>query len=135
MNLDRLLHPRGTVVVEQMAPAGAELIVAARSDAVVPCLVVGAGGVWTELFADAAILPLPADGDRVEAAIRGLRAGTLFTGGRGGAELDVAAAARLASAAGGVLLEPGLELIEPNPVLVHERGAIAVDAVAARPAP
>jgi hypothetical protein len=29
----------------------------------------------------------------------------------------------------------GLELIELNPVFVHERGAVAVDAVAAVPAP
>jgi hypothetical protein len=43
----------------------------------------------------------------------------------------VAAAARLASATGELLLDAGLELIELNPVLVHERGAIAVDAVAA----
>jgi acyl-CoA synthetase (NDP forming) len=44
-------------------------------------------------------------------------------------------AARADAVAGEVLLEAGLELIELNPVLVHERGAIAVDAVAARPAP
>ena len=36
------------VLVERMAPPGTELLVAARADAVVPCLVVGAGGVWTE---------------------------------------------------------------------------------------
>ena len=38
------------------------------------------------------------------------------------------AAARLAAAAGELLLENGLELLELNPVLVHERGAVAVDA-------
>jgi hypothetical protein len=50
-----------------------------------------------------------------------------------GAELIVAA--RADAVAGEVLLEAGLELIELNPVHVHERGAIAVDAVAVRPAP
>jgi acetate---CoA ligase (ADP-forming) len=121
----------GRVVVERMAPPGVELLVSARSDAVVPCLVVGAGGVWTELLADAAVIPLPASSERVEAAIRTLRAAPVFTGGRGHPALDVAAAARLASATGELLLDAGLELIELNPVLVHERGAIAVDAVAA----
>jgi acetyl-CoA synthetase len=118
------------VLVERMAPPGAELLVAARADAVVPCLVVGAGGVWTEALDDAAVVPLPATPERVEAALRALRAAALFTGGRGRPALDVAAAARLAAAAGELLLSSGLELLELNPVLVHERGAVAVDAVA-----
>jgi acetate---CoA ligase (ADP-forming) len=71
------------VLVERMAPPGAELLVAARADAVVPCLVVGAGGVWTEALDDAALVPLPATPERVETALRTLRAVALFTGGRG----------------------------------------------------
>jgi acetate---CoA ligase (ADP-forming) len=122
------------VLVERMAPPGGELLVSARADAVVPCLVVGAGGLWTELMADAAVVPLPAGPERIEAAIRGLRAAPLFTGGRGRPPLDVPAAARLAAATGELLLESELELIELNPVFVHERGATVVDAVAARSA-
>ncbi len=76
------------------------------------------------------VVALPAAPDRVEAAIRGLRAAALFAGGRGRPALDVAAAARLAAAAGELLLDRGLELLELNPVLVHEEGALAVDAVA-----
>ena len=121
------------VLVERMAPPGAELLVAARADAVVPCLVVGAGGVWTEALDDAAVVPLPATPERVEAALRTLRAAALFTGGRGRPALDVAAAARLAATAGDLLLASGLELLELNPVLVHEHGAVAVDALAVAP--
>ena len=47
------------VLVEAMAPPGVELVVAARRDAVVPALVVGLGGVWTELLGDVAVIPLP----------------------------------------------------------------------------
>src|SRR4029079_16004178 len=36
------------VLVERMAPPGAELLVAARADAVVPALVIGLGGVSAE---------------------------------------------------------------------------------------
>jgi hypothetical protein len=122
------------ILVERMAPAGAELLVSARADAVVPCLVIAAGGVWTEVLRDAAVVPLPARPEQVEAAIRGLRAAPLLIGGRGGAVADVAAVAGLAVAAGELLLERGLELLELNPVLVHEHGATAVDAVAAIPA-
>jgi acetate---CoA ligase (ADP-forming) len=97
----------------------------------VPCLVIAVGGVWTELVDDVAIVPLPATAERAEAAIRALRAGPLLTGGRGRTQVDVAAAARLAAAAGELLVDHGLELLELNPVLVHEQGATVVDAVAA----
>ena len=122
------------VLVERMAPPGVELIVAARVDAVVPALVVGLGGVWTEALDDVAIVPLPASPDRVERALRGLRGAPLLTGGRGRPPCDVAAAARLASRTGELVLEHGLAVLELNPVLVYERGAIAVDALAARAA-
>ena len=66
-------------------------------DAVVPALVVGLGGVWTEMLDDVAVIPLPATPERVERALRGLRGAPLLTGGRGRPALDVAAAARLAA--------------------------------------
>jgi acetate---CoA ligase (ADP-forming) len=123
------------VLVERMAPPGLELIVAARADAVVPCLMVGAGGIWTEAVDDVAIVPLPASPDRVEGAMRRLRAvgaGRAVWAARGrAASVDLAAAAALAARAGELLVEQGLELLELNPVRVDERGAMAVDAVAA----
>jgi hypothetical protein len=118
----------GDVLVERMAEPGVELLVAARRDAVVPALVIALGGIWTELLDDVAIIPLPATPGRVEEAIRSLRAAPLLTGGRGRAPLDVAAAAQLAAGAGEALLSLDAELIELNPVLVHEHGAVAVDA-------
>ena len=119
------------VLVERMEPAGAELLIAARRDAVVPALVVGLGGVWTEIHDDVAVVPLPATPERVEAALRSLRGAGILTGARGGAPLDLGAAARLGSQVGDLLLSEGLSLIELNPVLVHEHGALAVDALAA----
>ena len=79
---------------------GVELIVAARRDAVVPALVVGLGGVWTELLGDVAIVPLPASAARVEAALRGLRGAGLLAGARGRTAVDLPALAALAAAAG-----------------------------------
>ena len=111
------------ILVERMAPPGVELLVSARADAVVPCLVVALGR-------------------RVDRAARRRRdraAPGHARARRGGdprparraaphrrarpAAVDVAAAARLAAAAGELLLASGLELLELNPVLVHERGA------------
>jgi len=113
----------GRVLVEAMAPPGVELLVAARRDAVVPVLTLGLGGVWTEALGDAVVVPLPADPERVERALRSLRGAPLLTG-------DVAAASALAARAGDLLLERDLELLELNPVIIHERGAVVVDAVA-----
>jgi acetyl-CoA synthetase len=124
----RLAAMDGSVLVERMAEPGVEVLVATRRDAVVPALVIALGGIWTELLDDVAIVPLPATPGRVEKAIRSLRAAPLLTGGRGSTPLDVAALAQLASATGEALLALDAELIELNPVLVHEHGAIAVDA-------
>ncbi len=117
------------VLVERMADPGLELLVAARRDAVVPALAVGLGGIWTEIHDDVAIVPLPASSDRIERALRSLWGAPLLTGGRGRTPLDLPAVARLAAAVGELLVERGLSLIELNPVLVYERGAVAVDAV------
>ena len=87
------------------------------------------GGVWTEIHDDVAVVPLPATPERVEAALRSLRGAGILTGARGGTPLDLAAAARLGAAVGDLLLAEGLGLIELNPVLVHEHGALAVDAL------
>jgi len=121
---------RGRVLVERMSQPGVELLVAARADAVVPALVIGLGGIWTEALDDVAIVPLPAGADRVARAIRSLRGAAALEGGRGGDAVDVGAAAELAARVGGLLLESGLDLIELNPVAVLEHGCIALDAVA-----
>ena len=116
------------VLAERMAASGVELLVAARADAIVPALVIGLGGIWTELLDDVAIVPLPARAERIELAVRALRGAAVLNGGRGTAPVDLAAAARLAQRAGELLLTESLELIECNPVIVDETGAIAVDA-------
>jgi acetate---CoA ligase (ADP-forming) len=127
------LEVEGTAVLaERMSPAGVELLVSARTDAVVPALVVGLGGIWTEAFDDVAIVPLPASPERVEAALRGLRGATLLTGGRGRPPVDLAAVAALAAAVGALVLESGLQLIELNPVMAHATGSLVVDAIARR---
>jgi acetyl-CoA synthetase len=117
-----------SVLVERMAAPGVELIVAARTDAVVPALVIGLGGIWTEVLGDVAILPLPASAARIERALSSLRGAPLLTGGRGSTPVDLGAVARIAERVGEVLIEDGLELIELNPVLVSPEGAVAVDA-------
>ena len=124
--------PGSLVLVERMAEPGLELFVAAHRDGVVPVLVMGLGGVWAEVLDDVAVIPLPADADRVEAALLALRAAPVLTGARGGQPYAVRAAAELGARVGDLLVRTGLSLVELNPVLLG-RGpagtAVAVDAV------
>jgi acyl-CoA synthetase (NDP forming) len=120
------------VLAELMAPPGAELLVAARAGGVVPALVIGLGGIWTEALDDVAVVPLPADPPRVEEAIRSLRGAAAIAGGRGREPADLRCAAELAAAVGSLLLEQGLDLLELNPVVVHRQGCVALDALARR---
>jgi acetyl-CoA synthetase len=120
-------HHHGVVLAELMAEPGIELIVAARAEGVVPALVLGLGGIWTELLDDVAIVPLPAGAERVKRALRGLRGAPLLEGSRGRPAADIGAAARLAQRAGELLVEERLETLECNPVLVGRDGALALD--------
>jgi acetate---CoA ligase (ADP-forming) len=122
----------GGVLAERMAAPGVELLVAARSGAVVPALVLGLGGIWTELLDEVVVVPLPAGVARIERALRSMHAAPMFEGGRGGTAVDLGAVARLAQRTGELLIESGLEEIELNPVIASERGAVAVDALVRR---
>jgi acetate---CoA ligase (ADP-forming) len=122
-----------TLLVERMAGDGVELIFAVRRDGVVPALLIGVGGIWAEALDDVALVPLPASTERVERALRGLRAASLLTGARGGPAVDLAAAAHFGSRLGELALERGLDLLEVNPALASPHGCIALDAVAIRP--
>ncbi len=121
----------GCVLAERMAPPGAELMIAVRTDAIVPALVLALGGIWTELLDDVAIVPLPADAGRIESALRSLRGAPLLLGGRGGESVDIGSAARLAADLAALVVEHRLAEVECNPVLVGApgEGAVAVDAV------
>jgi acyl-CoA synthetase (NDP forming) len=125
----------GVILAERMAGPGVELLVAVQVDAVVPAVVIGLGGVFTEIFDDVAVVPLPASAERVERAIRSLRGAALLTGHRGLPPVDVAAAAELAEGASRLVGQGPLHVLELNPVIVGPWGAVAVDAVARRSAP
>jgi hypothetical protein len=97
-----------------MVEPGFELLVAVRTDGVVPVLVLGLGGIHVEAVDRVAVVPLPADEARIVAALASLRAPTH-------------AAALVESI---VEAAAGLALLECNPVIVHRDGAVVVDAIA-----
>lgn len=129
--VERLLGlvPGARVLVEAQATVGAELIVAARREGVVPTLTVGMGGIWAEALADVVCIPLPAPPERVRAAVEHLRGYALLAGARGRASHDVEALCVAASRIGDLLVQQGMSLIEVNPLIVGHSGCVAVDAV------
>ncbi len=123
------LQPGAAVLVEAMADPGAEMLVSATRDGVVPALVIGTGGIWTELLQDVVVLPLPTDAERVAVAIQSLKGYPMLAGGRGRAPAAVDALCALAAAVGDALIDESLALVELNPVIVSTTSAVAVDAV------
>lgn len=126
------LKPSAAVLVEQMAAPGIEMLVSATRAGVVPALVIGTGGIWTELIGDVVVLPLPTEAMRVAEALRSLKGYPMLCGGRGRPPVDIEALCQLATAVGNALIAEQLTLIELNPVIVSQSGAIAVDAVVRR---
>ncbi|MBI4944547.1 MAG: acetate--CoA ligase family protein, partial [Actinobacteria bacterium] len=119
------------VLVAAMAAPGVEVLVSARADGVVPTLVVGLGGIWSEALGDVVTLPLPVTGQAVRDGLLRLRGSALLTGARGRPAVDLEALATLAARVGDLLLGcPDLVSVELNPVLVNGSGAVAVDALA-----
>jgi len=121
------------LLVERMSvQPGVELIVAVRGDAVVPALLIGIGGIWTEVLGDAAVIPLPAGAERIGAAIASLRGAPLLLGARGTEPVDLSAVATAAARIGEIAIAERLALLEVNPLIATADGCIALDAVARR---
>ncbi|MCZ3390109.1 MAG: acetate--CoA ligase family protein [Actinomycetia bacterium] len=126
------LQSGGVVLVEQMVEPGVEMLVSATREGVVPALVIGMGGIWTELLQDVVVLPLPTEVAAVAEALRSLKGYPMLAGGRGRPCVAIDALCELATAVGDALVSEELTLVELNPVIVSESSAIAVDAVVRR---
>ncbi|GAA4239802.1 acetate--CoA ligase family protein [Actinomadura meridiana] len=130
----RIKHRTGDhdVLVEAMAGPGVELIIGGRNDVAGSLVVIGAGGVLTELLGDAAALLWPFGPDDVRAALDGLKISTLLGGVRGRPPADVDALADAAIRVGRLLADfPRITEIDVNPLLCRPEGegCIALDAL------
>ena len=121
-------------LVEEMVPKGVEVLVGGIVDAVFgPAVMVGLGGIYTEILDDVAMRICPISRNDALEMIRELRAAPLLTGARGREPVDVDALASLLVAVGGskgLLTEHADRIAEVdlNPVIVSAAGAVAVDA-------
>jgi acyl-CoA synthetase (NDP forming) len=112
------------VLVSPMAIPGVEIIIGAVRDAVFgPILMVGFGGVMTELFNDVVYRPAPVSEMEAASMLSELKAAPLLKGFRGAPAADISALAVLIARLS--LVADGLHEIgeiELNPVIVHPEG-------------
>lgn len=125
-------------VVQQMVAGGVEVILGMQNDPDFgPMILVGVGGVMTELLDDVALRRAPLSRSDVDEMIGETRLGMLLEGFRGAPRADRAALedAILRLSALAVAHAPEIESIDINPLLVlpEGEGCVAVDALIIKP--
>lgn len=130
--LERLGH---SVLVESMAPPGAELILGFQHDAELgPTVMIGLGGVQAEIYGDAVCRLAPVSAAEAMRALKSLRGRKMLEGFRGLPVADLQAAAEAIENLSQFFAAHAAEIgsLEINPLRVLEQGVIACDAVLLR---
>jgi acetate---CoA ligase (ADP-forming) len=122
------------VLVGPMAKKGVEIIIGTVQDATFgPMIMVGLGGITTELFRDVIYRPAPVSAPEAATMLAELKAAPLLNGFRGAAKADIPALAQLVSQVSVLAAQFSQQIseIELNPVLVHPegKGVTIVDAL------
>ncbi|MFL6812785.1 MAG: acetate--CoA ligase family protein [Bradyrhizobium sp.] len=113
------------MLVGPMAKEGVEIIIGTMQDATFgPMVMVGFGGITTELFRDVVYRPAPVSAVEAESMLSQLKAAPLLRGFRGAARADVASLCHLIEQVSllAARLRNEVAEIELNPVLVHAQG-------------
>ncbi len=121
-------------LLEEMAPPGVEVVVGGLRDPQFgPLVMVGLGGVLVEVLADVAFRICPITRLYAEEMLEELKGAALLRGARGRAPVSREAVIDVLLKVGGengLLMTHGEDIAEAdiNPLIVSERGAVAVDA-------
>jgi acetyltransferase len=129
---------RGVRIERSATASGIEVIVGGHNDASGTVVVVGAGGVLTELLADAGSLLWPFGPADVRELLDSLRVGALLRGHRGDAAVDLDAVCETVVRTGALLADlPEITEIDINPLLCGpgSAGCLALDALVVAGAP
>ncbi len=113
------------VLLQPMARPGVEVILGTiRDKGFGPLVMIGAGGVMTELFKDVAYRLAPIDADGARRMLGELRVARLLEGFRGAPAADIAALAALVAQLSGFAAAHRdlVQEVELNPVIVHRAG-------------
>lgn len=120
------------VIVQPMSSGDVELVIGAKRDPVFGMIImIGLGGVLVEILKDVAFRRAPFSPSEGLSMLAELRANALLDGARGRPAVDRHAIARLLSdlSVWAVAMEPWLDELDLNPVLVAGKAPVAVDCV------
>jgi acyl-CoA synthetase (NDP forming) len=122
-----------SVLIEQAADIdqGTEVIIGSlRDPSFGPTLLVGLGGIFTEIFEDTSHRLAPIDAAEAYTAIEELQAAPLLRGYRGQPAADLDTLAETVCAVGDLVIEHDeIAEVDVNPVLAGPDGALALDAL------
>jgi len=121
-----------SVLVQAQAPRGTEVLVGMVADAQFgPVMTVGLGGVFVELFKDVTTFLPPVDPEAARGYLERLTGFAALTGARGrpAADLDALAEAIARLSVLAVSLGDLIDEMDVNPIVAHDGGAVAVDAL------
>src|SRR5919106_1440865 len=119
------------VLLEKMVPKGVELIVGLQNDSQFgPSIMVGLGGIYTELFKDVSFRVLPVTKNEAAKMLESLRGKDILKGFRGSkpVDLDMLSEAIVNIGTLGVDMAGKYESIDFNPVVVYPDSYYVVDA-------
>jgi acetate---CoA ligase (ADP-forming) subunit beta len=119
------------ILVEEMLPAGIELILGAKVDYQFgPVVLVGMGGTGVEIYHDAELRMAPLEPKDPDSMIRALKAYPLLQGYRGSEPVDLPELKRTLMAFSSLVmeLETKMESMDINPLICSRSGCIAADA-------
>jgi 3-hydroxypropionyl-CoA synthetase (ADP-forming) len=119
------------ILLEQMVPKGVELIVGLQNDSQFgPVIMVGLGGVLTEIFKDVAFRMLPISLSDAKSMLNELKGSKMLKGFRGSKPIDINMIAKALVNIGklGVDNAGHFDSIDFNPVIVYPKSYCVVDA-------
>jgi len=119
------------ILLEKMVPKGVELIVGLQNDSQFgPVIMVGLGGIMTEVMKDVAFRMLPITTSDAKSMINELKGSKLLKGFRGSAPIDLNMVANMLVRIGKLGTENAdhFNSIDFNPVIVYPKSYFVVDA-------
>ncbi|HXX72452.1 MAG TPA: acetate--CoA ligase family protein, partial [Candidatus Acidoferrales bacterium] len=127
--LARIGHPV-RLMVQRMVTGGLEMILGGKRDrSFGPVVMLGLGGIFVEAFDDVAFRVAPLTRADCEEMIEEIRGKRLLKGIRGRPPLDREALIKTLTSISKILTEnPTITELDINPLIVFEKGAVAVDA-------
>jgi len=117
------------VYVEEMAPAGFELIIGGMIDGQFgPVVMLGLGGIFVEFFRDITFALAPLAREEALDFVKSFKAYKLFEGYRGRPALDITALLKVIVVVSELMATGRISEIDLNPVALYPNGAMILDA-------